>query len=139
MLAHEVGHHVQNLLGISGKVHALQESNPAQANPLSVRLELRADCFAGIWANSTAQRNLIERSHVESGIQAAGAVGDDRLQRMARGRVSPESFTHGSSAQRVESFERGLARAVRCLNAIRLRTGKAASMSVSRRNMLMQI
>lgn len=108
VLAHEIGHHVQKLLGISGKVHALQEGNPAQANFLSVRLELQADCFAGVWANSTAQRNLIERSDVESGIQAAAAVGDDRLQRMARGRVSPESFTHGSSAERVEWFERGL-------------------------------
>jgi predicted metalloprotease len=109
VLAHEIGHHVQKLLGISDKVHALQERNSAQANPLSVRLELQADCFAGIWANSTAQRNLIDRSDVESGIDAAGAVGDDRIQRMATGHVSPESFTHGSSAQRVEWFERGLA------------------------------
>jgi uncharacterized protein len=109
VLAHEIGHHVQKLLGISNKVHALQERNPALANPLSVRLELQADCFAGIWANSTAQRSLIDQSDVESGIQAAGAVGDDRIQRMARGQVSPESFTHGSSAQRVEWFKRGLA------------------------------
>jgi predicted metalloprotease len=109
VLAHEIGHHVQKLLGISGKVQALQERNSAQANPLSVPLELQADCFAGIWANSTAQRNLIDQSDVESGIGAAGAVGDDRLQRMARGHVSPESFTHGSSAQRVDWFERGLA------------------------------
>lgn len=109
VLAHEIGHHVQKLLGISDKVRALQQSYPAQANPLSVRLELQADCFAGIWANSTAQRNLIEQSDVESGIQAAGAVGDDRLQRMVRGRVSPESFTHGSSAQRVGWFKQGLA------------------------------
>ena len=108
VLAHEIGHHVQKLLGISGKVHALQERNSAQANPLSVRLELQADCFAGVWANSTAQRNLIDQSDLESGIRAAGAVGDDRIQRMARGHVSPESFTHGSSAQRVEWFERGL-------------------------------
>jgi hypothetical protein len=110
VLAHEIGHHVQKLLGISDKVHALQERNLAQANPLSVRLELQADCFAGVWANSTAQRNLIDQSDVESGIRAAGAVGDDRIQRMARGHVSPESFTHGSSAQRVEWFERGLAK-----------------------------
>jgi predicted metalloprotease len=109
VLGHEMGHHVQKLLGISNKVRALQESNPGQANPLSIRLELQADCFAGIWANSTAQRNLIEQSDIESGIQAAGAVGDDRLQRMVRGRVSPESFTHGSSAQRIEWFKRGLA------------------------------
>ena len=79
-----------------------------QANPLSVRLELQADCFAGVWANSTAQRNLIEQKDVEAGIRAAGAVGDDRMQRMARGYVSPESFTHGSSAQRAEWFQRGL-------------------------------
>ena len=110
MLAHEIGHHVQKLLGISDKVHALQERNLAQANPLSVRLELQADCFAGVWANSTGQRNLIDQSDVESGIRAAGAVGDDRIQRMAGGHVSPESFTHGSSAQRVEWFERGLAK-----------------------------
>ena len=110
VLAHEIGHHVQKLLGISDKVHALQERNLAQANPLSVRLELQADCFAGVWANSTAQRNLIDQSDVESGIRAAGAVGDDRIQRMAGGHVSPESFTHGSSAQRVEWFERGLAK-----------------------------
>jgi predicted metalloprotease len=109
VLAHEIGHHVQTLLGISGKVRALQQENPSAANPLSVRLELQADCFAGIWANSTAQRNLIEQKDVEAGIRAAGAVGDDRMQRMAGGRVSPESFTHGSSAQRAAWFERGLA------------------------------
>ncbi len=109
VLAHEIGHHVQKLLGISYKVQLLQERNPAGANPLSVRLELQADCLAGIWAHSTAQRNLIDRSDVESGMRAAAAVGDDRIQRMARGYVSPESFTHGSSAQRAEWFERGLA------------------------------
>jgi predicted metalloprotease len=108
VLAHEIGHHVQNIQGISGKVHALQQGNPDVANPLSVRLELQADCYAGVWANSTAQRDLIEEKDVEAGIRAAGAVGDDRLQRMARGRVSPESFTHGSSAQRAEWFQRGL-------------------------------
>ena len=109
VLAHEVGHHVQKLLGISGKVQMLQQQNPTRANPLSVRLELQADCLAGVWAHSTAQRSLLETSDVESGLQAAAAVGDDRIQRMARGRVSPESFTHGTSAQRVEWFERGLA------------------------------
>jgi predicted metalloprotease len=109
VLAHEIGHHIQNLLGISGKVHALQQGNPSEASPLSVRLELQADCFAGVWANSTVQRDLIDQKDVEAGIRAAGAVGDDRLQRMARGRVSPESFTHGSSAQRAEWFQRGLA------------------------------
>src|SRR5258708_15137355 len=109
VLAHEIGHHVQKILGISSKVHALQQGNPSEANPLSVRLELQADCLAGVWGNSTAQRNLIEEKDVEAGIRAAGAVGDDRMQRMARGRVSPESFTHGSSAQRAEWFQRGLA------------------------------
>ena len=108
VLAHEIGHHVQKVLGISGKVRALQQGNPSEANPLSVRLELQADCLAGVWGNSTAQRNLIEQQDVDAGIRAAGAVGDDRLQRMAWGRVSPESFTHGSSAQRVEWFQRGL-------------------------------
>ena len=108
VLAHEIGHHVQNLLGITNKMHSLQERNPAASNPLSVRLELQADCLAGVWGNSTAQRNLIDEGDVEAGIQAAGAVGDDRLQKMARGYVSPESFTHGSSAQRTEWFQRGL-------------------------------
>jgi uncharacterized protein len=109
VLAHEIGHHVQNLMGIAGKVHSLQQREPGMANPLSVRLELQADCFAGVWANTTAQRNLIDQSDVESGINAAAAVGDDRIQRMARGSVSPESFTHGSAAQRSEWFRRGLA------------------------------
>ena len=108
VLTHEIGHHVQKILGISDKVQSLQQGHPSAANPLSVRLELQADCFAGVWGNSTAQRNLIEQGDVEAGIRAAGAVGDDRLQRMARGYVSPESFTHGSSAQRAEWFQRGL-------------------------------
>ena len=109
VLAHEIGHHVQNLLGITNKMHSLQERNPAASNPLSVRLELQADCLAGVWGNSTAQRNLIDEGDIDAGIQAAGAVGDDRLQKMARGYVSPESFTHGSSVQRTEWFQRGLA------------------------------
>jgi predicted metalloprotease len=108
VLSHEIGHHVQKILGIAGKVQRLQQQSPAQANPLSVRMELQADCLAGVWAHSTAQRNLIDKGDIEAGIQAAGAVGDDRLQRMARGSVSPESFTHGTSAQRVAWFERGL-------------------------------
>ena len=108
VLAHEIGHHVQKVLGITDTVQRLQLRNPSQSGPLSVRLELQADCLAGVWANSTAQRNLIEKSDVEAGIRAVGAVGDDRLQRMSTGYVSPESFTHGSSAQRVAWFERGL-------------------------------
>lgn len=107
VIAHEIGHHVQKILGIEPKVRRLQQSNPEDANPLSVRLELQADCFAGVWAHSTAQRKIIDESDVQAGLGAAAAVGDDRLQRMSTGRVSPESFTHGSSAQRTGWFKRG--------------------------------
>jgi uncharacterized protein len=109
VIAHEVGHHVQKLMGIEPKVRQLQQRRPDEANPLSVRLELQADCFAGIWANSTEQRNIVDASDVASALGAAAAVGDDRLQRMSTGHVSPETFTHGSSAQRVGWFKRGLA------------------------------
>jgi predicted metalloprotease len=109
VIAHEIGHHVQKLLGIEPKVRQLQQRRPDKANPLSVRLELQADCFAGVWANSTEQRKIIDASDVASALGAAAAVGDDRLQRMATGHVSPETFTHGSSAQRVGWFKRGLA------------------------------
>lgn len=108
VLAHELGHHVQNLLGIERKVRNLQGQNPGSGNALSVRLELQADCFAGVWAKSTQQRNLLESGDVESALGAAAAVGDDRLQRASGGRVSPETFTHGSSAQRMEWFQRGM-------------------------------
>jgi hypothetical protein len=108
VLAHELGHHVQKLLGIEGKVHQLQENDSRQANPLSVKLELQADCFAGIWAHSTQQRGLLEKGDVESALSAASAVGDDRLQKMSTGHVSPESFTHGSSQQRMHWFSAGL-------------------------------
>ncbi len=107
VLAHEIGHHVQKLLGIEGKVRAAQQQNPQAANQLSVRLELQADCFAGVWGHSTQQRNLLDPGDVDSGLKAAAAVGDDRLQRMSRGTVNPETFTHGSSAQRTEWFQRG--------------------------------
>jgi predicted metalloprotease len=107
VLAHEIGHHVQKLLGIEGKVRQAQEQNPQSANQLSVRLELQADCFAGVWGHSTQQRNLLDPGDVDSGLQAAAAVGDDRLQRMSRGTVNPETFTHGSSAQRTQWFQRG--------------------------------
>jgi uncharacterized protein len=107
VLAHEIGHHVQKLLGIEAKVRAAQQQNPGSANQLSVGLELQADCFAGIWGHSTQQRNILEAGDVEQGLNAAAAVGDDRLQRMSTGRVNPESFTHGSSAQRVQWFQRG--------------------------------
>jgi predicted metalloprotease len=108
VLAHEIGHHVQHLLGLSDKVHQAEERRPGQANALSVRLELQADCYAGIWAKSTEQRNLLEGGDVEEGLKAAASVGDDRLQRMATGHVNPDAFTHGTSAQRAAWFQRGL-------------------------------
>ena len=108
VLAHELGHHVQKLIGIEEKVRQAQESNPSQANALSVKLELQADCFAGIWAKTTEQRNLLEAGDVESGLGAAASVGDDRIQKMAGRRVNPETFTHGSSAQRVQWFRTGM-------------------------------
>jgi len=108
VLAHELGHHIQKLTGIEGKVHRLQESDSREANPLSVKLELQADCLAGVWAHSTQQRGLLEKGDVESALGAASAVGDDHLQKMATGHVSPESFTHGSSQQRMQWFNAGL-------------------------------
>jgi len=110
VVAHEVGHHVQNLLGTSQKVHdAQQRSSKAQANALSVRLELQADCYAGVWARNAAQsRQLLEAGDVEEGLNAASAIGDDRLQKQAQGYVVPDAFTHGSSAQRVKWFRAGL-------------------------------
>ena len=108
VLAHEVGHHVQKILGIEQQVRQAQERNPQLQNQYSVRLELQADCLAGVWASHPQQANMINQADVESGLRAAAAVGDDRLQKMARGRVSPESFTHGSSAQRMQWFKTGL-------------------------------
>jgi predicted metalloprotease len=108
VITHEIGHHVQNLLGIERQVREQQQRSPGAASDLSVRMELQADCFAGIWGHSTAQRNILEQGDVEEGLNAAAAIGDDRLQKQSGGRVSPESFTHGSSAQRVEWFRRGL-------------------------------
>ena len=109
VVAHEVGHHVQNLLGTERKVAALRErASEREANDLSVRLELQADCYAGVWGNRGARSGLIEPGDAEAGLRAAAAIGDDRLQRMSTGRVQPESFTHGSSAQRVEWLRRGL-------------------------------
>ena len=107
VLAHEMGHHVQKLLGIERKVLEAERANPRQANQYSQRLELQADCFAGIWGHSTEQRNLLEAGDVESAIKAAAAVGDDRLQKMETGRVSPDSFTHGTSAERTHWFRTG--------------------------------
>jgi predicted metalloprotease len=107
VIAHEVGHHVQKVLGISSKVRQLQERDPSGANALSVRLELQADCFAGVWAGTTRNRGLTQED-ITSALSAAAAVGDDRIQRAARGTVNPETFTHGSSAQRVHWFQAGL-------------------------------
>ncbi|MBX6742008.1 MAG: neutral zinc metallopeptidase [Acetobacteraceae bacterium] len=110
VIAHEVGHHVQTELGIMQRVDALRARlDPEQRNALSVRVELQADCFAGVWANRAERmRNILEQGDIEEGMNAAAAVGDDRLQRRAQGYVVPESFTHGSSAQRVRWFRRGL-------------------------------
>lgn len=107
VIAHEVGHHVQNLLGISAQVHEAQLSakSKAQANALSVRLELQADCFAGVWAAHAQQ--LIEPGDIEEALQAASAIGDDTLQEKSQGQIVPDSFTHGSSAQRVQWFKKG--------------------------------
>ncbi|BCS35172.1 membrane protein [Luteitalea sp. TBR-22] len=108
VIAHEIGHHVQNLLGIERQVRALQQRNPRQQNQLSVLMELQADCFAGVWGHSTAQRGILEPGDAEEGLRAAASIGDDKLQSQATGRVRPESFTHGSSQQRVEWLTRGL-------------------------------
>jgi predicted metalloprotease len=110
VLAHEVGHHVQNLLGISEKVHARQQrSSKAEANQLSVRLELQADFLAGVWAHHAQQtKQILEKGDVEAALRAATAIGDDRLQKESQGYVVPDSFTHGTSEQRVRWFRRGL-------------------------------
>ena len=107
VLAHEIGHHVQNLLGISSQVQSAMRGNGRLSNDLSVRLELQADCFAGVWGARAAQQGLLDAGDVEEGLGAAAAVGDDRIQRMATGHVSPESWTHGSSQQRASWFNRG--------------------------------
>lgn len=111
VIAHEVGHHVQNLLGISDKVHRAQEQSrdPARANALSVRLELQADCLAGVWAaQANEARQILEAGDLEEALTAASAIGDDRLQQQSRGRVVPDSFTHGSAEQRTRWFRRGI-------------------------------
>ncbi len=107
VIAHEIGHHVQKILGIENKVRQMQERNRAAVNPLSVELELQADCLAGVWASTTEQRGLTTED-IKSALGAAAAVGDDRLQRAANRAVNPETFTHGSSAQRVHWLEAGL-------------------------------
>jgi hypothetical protein len=109
VVAHEVGHHIQNVLGVNAQVSRLQQrASQAEANQLSVRLELQADCYAGVWGHFAAQQRMLEPGDAEEGLRAAAAIGDDRLQRQSQGRVVPESFTHGSSEQRVEWLRRGL-------------------------------
>jgi len=110
VIAHEVGHHVQTLLGISKKVNELQARvSPSERNKLSVRMELQADCFAGVWARQADQsRQILEAGDIEAGLNAASAIGDDRIQRKTQGHVVPDAFTHGSAAQRVRWFKLGL-------------------------------
>jgi uncharacterized protein len=107
VLAHELGHHVQHLEGTDARVRQAQENNPSAANELSVRLELQADCYAGVWAHSTDQRRLLEQGDVDEALGAASAVGDDRIQQRTTGRINVDSFTHGSAAQRSQWFKRG--------------------------------
>src|SRR5687767_3388868 len=109
VIAHEVGHHVQTLLGLSSRVHAARErASEREGNALSVRMELQADCYAGVWGHYAARRGLLEPGDAEEGLRAAAAIGDDRLQRQSQGRVAPESFTHGSSEDRQRWLRRGL-------------------------------
>jgi uncharacterized protein len=109
VIAHEVGHHVQNLLGITDKAsQAEQAAGRVGGNHVSVEVELQADCFAGVWANRAGNRARIDQNDIEQGLNAASAIGDDRLQKQSQGYVVPESFTHGSSAQRVRWFKRGI-------------------------------
>jgi predicted metalloprotease len=107
VLAHEFGHHIQHLVGTDSKVRQAQGSSPGDANQLSVRLELQADCYAGIWANSTQKRNILSAGDVEEAMAAASSVGDDRIQQQTGQRVNVDAFTHGSAAQRAEWFGRG--------------------------------
>jgi predicted metalloprotease len=111
VLAHEFGHHVQSVLGIEARVRSGQRTNRAMANALSVAMELQADCFAGVWASSAARRGLLQPNDVEEGLTAAASIGDDHIQQMAGRRVSPERFTHGSSAQRTQWFRAGMSSA----------------------------
>ena len=106
VMAHEYGHHIQNLTGVAGQIRSAQQQNRNRANELQVRMELQADCYAGVWAGKN--RNLIEPGDMEEGLRAASAIGDDTLMRQAGRRVNPESFTHGSSAQRVEALRLGM-------------------------------
>jgi len=111
VVAHEVGHHIQTLTGVSERVHAMQQrTSQREGNQLSVRMELQADCYAGVWGHYAARQNLLDPGDAEEGLRAAAAIGDDRLQRQSQGRVAPESFTHGSSEDRMSWLRRGLDR-----------------------------
>lgn len=107
VLTHEIGHHVQTLTGTEAQVRQAQRANPSAANQLSVRMELQADCYAGVWGHTTSRRNLLDADDIEEALNAAAAIGDDRIQRMGGQRVSPERFTHGTSAERAAWFRRG--------------------------------
>jgi predicted metalloprotease len=107
VLTHEIGHHIQQQLGIDQKVRQQSQANPDEANALSVRLELQADCLAGVWARSTYDRGILESGDLEEGLTAASAVGDDRIQQQTRGRIDPESFTHGTAEQRAHWLQTG--------------------------------
>ncbi|MEM9033028.1 MAG: neutral zinc metallopeptidase [Actinomycetota bacterium] len=107
VIAHELGHHVQNVVGLSSEVRRLQQERPNEANGLSVNTELMADCLAGVWAHSADERGLLERGDLAEGLEAAAAVGDDRIQQAATGQINPHTWTHGSSAQRMEWFSAG--------------------------------
>jgi predicted metalloprotease len=107
VLAHELGHHVQQLTGIADQVQVAMQQDPPDANALSIRLELQADCLAGVWGHSTYERGLLERGDLAEAIRAAAAVGDDRIQKRTIGRIQPETWTHGSGAQRRSWYERG--------------------------------
>lgn len=106
VMAHEYGHHIQNLTGLADQVRSIQQQNPRSANELQVRMELQADCYAGVWAGKN--RNLIEPGDMQEGLRAASAIGDDTLQRNAGQRINPEGFTHGTSAQRMDALRSGL-------------------------------
>jgi predicted metalloprotease len=108
VVAHELGHHVQKILGIEAKVNRLEHQHPAEGNALSVDTELQADCLAGVWGHSAQERHIINVTDIQAAMSAAAAVGDDRLQKMATGHVSPEKFTHGSAAQRTSWLQKGL-------------------------------
>jgi uncharacterized protein len=107
VLAHELGHHIQHLTGLDAQVRQREEARPDEANQLSVRVELQADCYAGVWAHSTSQRNVLQQGDIEEALTAASAVGDDRIQQRETGHINVDSFTHGSAAQRSQWFQRG--------------------------------